>query len=736
MSKIIKVETKKWTEEQLRRVKNNPTLSTDFSLSAHISDGRPPLHFPTGCTVFFASTQPKKFYEIEQSRRYTNAHFKLGDAIDVLHWFHSADETSRTYLGNAYEKAESILDRIYDDLGYDKVAKRLRELGHDPEKTVFAVNDTGYSFEVDYSGEPEFKDCLHEKGLGAWPGVELGPVMDAQGGIKGFYSALHNMKRRMEDQGQDVNMNGLDHNIYLFFTLAPKREDVVIHSYYSEVPITHRVKPQPQKPKDVLTSYHFSNALDATLSPEERNQSRAELGSEYVGIRSAQALGIRKFIEDARIPTSFSIPFQHAAETSAGAIIIATHHNTLPFDKVKRWLPDAIYRETDITPRLDSVNTIKNGAYQELTYAASAVVLGEHHRSVIENYENYFLDLFDLWCSLHVDKQLRVETFENTPFFVLNRDNPFEVNGLDSDDIDWNAPEVERAFVTFISQINPERDPWQAFILFNQFLHEKGFIKQEPRFLHTHLDPEDPKLVKKIKHAIDKVRGLDTNVPPYELESWGKDRKDLFEVSVLGSASTRVETYTSDAKELGHWLAQQGWHVRTGGGRYGIMGAVSQAALEAINQGFRAHISAIQMPRTIQFEGAVFKQKDIQDSSDKYLEIQDSFDTRMQSIFRSNVCVAMAPGIGTYQEIARWIRLKEAGYPPLQDKKMIIYNSPQPHGPNHIRLMDPFLALLPDSLIDRHLIIADTLDDVKTAIKMINHKWQPHFKTEYTRLSF
>ncbi len=723
----MQVETKRWTEGQLRRVKTNPILATDFALSTNIDNDSNPLHFPSGCTVFFASTQPKKFYEIQQSRRYTNAHFQLGDAIDVLHWFHSADETSKTYLGNAYEKAESILDRIYDDLGYDKIAARLRELGHDPEKTVFAVNDTGSSFEVDYSSEPEFKDCLHEKGFGAWPGVELGPVMDAQGGIKGFYSALHNMKRRMEDQGLNVNMSGLDQNMYLFFKLSPQREEVVIHSYYSEVPIIHRVKPEPHNTKDVLTSYHFSGALDATLSTEERNQSRAELGAEYIGTRSAQALGIRKFIEDTSIPTSFSIPFQQAAESSTDAIIIATHHNTLSCDKVKRWLPEAIYRETDITARLDSVNTIENGAYQELTNDASAVVLGEHDRSVIDNYDNYFLDLFDLWCSLHVDKQLRVETFENTPFFVLNRDHPFEINGLDSDDIDWNAPEVEMAFVKFIAQINPEHDPWQAFILFNQYLHEKGFIKQEPRFLHTNLDPEDPKLVKKLKNAIDRFKGLDADVPPYELEAWGTDRNDLFEVSVLGSASTRVENYTSDAKELGRWSAKQGWHVRTGGGRYGIMGAVSQGALEAIENGDRAHVSAIQMPRTIQFEGAVFKQKDIENSTDKYLEIQDSFDTRMQSIFRSNICVAMAPGIGTYQEIARWIRLKEAGYQPLQDKKMIIYNSSQPHGPEHIRLMDPFLALLPDHLIDRHVTIAKTLDEVKTKIRSTHHAWTKSF---------
>lgn len=109
MSKIIQVETKIWTEEQLRRVKDNPVLATDFALSTNTDNSSFPLHFPNGCTIFFASTQPKKFYEIEQSKRYTNAHFQLGDAIDILHWFHSADETSKTYLGNAYEKAESEL---------------------------------------------------------------------------------------------------------------------------------------------------------------------------------------------------------------------------------------------------------------------------------------------------------------------------------------------------------------------------------------------------------------------------------------------------------------------------------------------------------------------------------------------------------------------------------------------------------------------------------------------------
>lgn len=718
-----------YSEGDLQQIQKNPDLLFQDKLGKNPDERAiiPGLHFPKGASLFFASTQPKKFYEIAEILRYSQADVKLYDAINLLHWFHSADEVSQTYVGNAYEKAESLLERIYDDLGYEEVSARLKELGMDLNDVVFAVNDTGCGFNQDYSGESEFQECLHEKGLGAWPGVELGPVTDAQGGIKGFYSSLHEMKKRMVEEGKDPDLTGTDDNVYLFFKLTPERKDIQITSFYSQVPIVHTTEPKPEKENNggVLTSYDFLKSSDSSLSDKERGSRISEL-PHYVGVHSAQAQGFKTFLEHIGVGRTAVHAFRQVTERR-GPIIASTHHNALPANKVKKWLPEAIHRATDIVADGARVNTIENGAYQELTRDSDVVILGEHDQNIVDNYDEYFLDLFDMWCSLHVDKQLRVETFENTPFFVLNRDNPF-VFGDESEDIDWNSPVVEKKFVEFLKSLDSKDDPWQAFILFNQYLHEKGFIKQEPRFLHTRLAPDDPKLVQKVRDALSDVKGKKTHIPDYKDEAFGKDRTDLFEVSVLGSAGTRVKEYCDDGDALGYWAAENGWHIRTGGGRYGIMGAVSNGALrnmEEKGEESSAHLSAIQMPRTIQFEGAVIKQRDAEQSNNKLLQIKDSFDSRMKSIFRSDVNIAMAPGIGTYQELARWIRLREAGYEPFQNKKMIIFNSKQPNGNGeHIRLFDPFLAMMPKDLLKKHLTICDTLDEVKEVTLDAHHQWR------------
>jgi len=738
VSKLPFTETRIWTEPNIRFAQRNPDAVNNSKLSKKAGQHVPALNLSEGGVLFFASTQPKKFYEIEQVLKHSASGLQLSDAIDVLHWFHSADETSKTYLGNAYEKAEAILDRIYEDIGYQQVAARIRELGHDPHKIVFGVNDTGSSFNVDYSAEPEFQRSLHEKGLGAWPGVELGPVTDAQGGMKGFYSALNKMKKRKEAAGEDVDLSGSDDNMYLFFKLVPDRKDVKLVSFYSEVPLEHMVQPVPRRPKDVLTSFHFSRATGFNIKKMDQRKSREQLGAEYVGTQSSQAEGFRRFLAAAQVPQSTKVDFKKAVDTKFGPAVIATHHNALP-DTIKNWLPNAIYREDGLVTQEGQVNTIENGAYQRLTMQADAVILGEHHRDITRNYDQYVLDLFDMWCSLHVDKQLRVETFENTPFFVLNRDNPFVFEGKSENEIDWDDPEVERGLIDFMRRLNPNRDPWQAFALFNQYLHEKGFVKQEPRFLHSRFDPEDPAFIKTLKAQLDTVRGVKTFIPKYQDESWGHDRHDLFEVSVLGSASTRVEAYTQPAREFGYWAASQGWHVRTGGGRYGIMGAVSHGALDYLNekQGSwpKGHLSAIQMPRTIQFEGAVFKQNEIGESTDRFLRIADSFDSRMASLFRSNISVAMAPGIGTYQEVIRFIRLREAGYEPLQDKKMVLVNHEQSGGGDNIRLMDPFLALIPEQIIDRHAVIVPDVGSAMVLVNEAHQEWQMAKRYEKERKS-
>lgn len=719
--------TVQWKEEELIQVQKNPSLlsNPNSPLGKPITQSRS-LYLPNGATLYFGSTQPKKFYEIEQIKRFSNRNIDLQDILGILSWFHSADEVSQTYMGNAYEKLAFTLERIYQDLGYKEIVDRIKRQGKDPTKAVFCVNDTGMSQYVDFSNEKEFSASLAEKGIGPWPGVELGPITDAQGGIKEFYSAMHNLAMRKEKEGAPLDLRATDDNVYLFFKLTENREDIKIFSFESHVPILSMTKAQGAKSSDVLNSYYFSKSLDSALTPEQRAMSRHELGHEYVGIHSAQAKGMLSFFDFAGIPLTSSHAFTRTSEKQQRPVIVSTQHNALPADKVKKYLPETLYRHEQIEHYQGNANEIRNGAYQAMTRDSSVVVLGEHSDEVIKNYDDYFLDIFDLWCSLHVDKQLRIATFENTPFIVLNKESCFETN-LKSND--WNAPEVEKDFVEYLKQINPKEDPWLAFILFTKYLHEKAFVKQEPRFLHTQLDPDDSDLVQKIKKEYDKVK--DNPIPhmsPARREQFGLDEINQFEVSILGSASTRVPSYMEHAYDIGYDVASYGWHLRTGGGRHGVMGNASKGALQAKIDGEylakNAHISAIQMPNTILFEGAIFHQKEAKVSHDKTLIIEDSFDSRMQSIFRSNITIAMAPGIGTYQEIARWLRIKEAGAPHLKNQKLIILNASQScDGSEKVRLFDAFLAMVPDHIKEKNLVIVNDTNALKREILKVHEVW-------------
>jgi predicted Rossmann-fold nucleotide-binding protein len=156
----------------------------------------------------------------------------------------------------------------------------------------------------------------------------------------------------------------------------------------------------------------------------------------------------------------------------------------------------------------------------------------------------------------------------------------------------------------------------------------------------------------------------------------------------LAQAATRVAAYTDEAFDFGYWVVSKGWHFRTGGGCYGIMGAGADGALQWMEErpsvAWRAHLSAIQMPRTMQFEGACLDLPELKRQAasgrlvNKFLKVEPDFDRRMRNLFRSHVIIATVGGPGTFQEITRFLRLvKLANDPLVHGKKMIIVN-PEP----------------------------------------------------------
>lgn len=220
---------------QSRTETMNTILFTGKDIDKEVQPSSRGLRFGQGMEVLFGSTQPKKADETAQILAHEKVKAGVRDAVVPLHWFLSADEVSKTFEGNSFEKIDSMLTRIYDQIGYDEVCKRLKDRGFDPARVIFCGNDTGVSLSEDLSEEPEFAASHHEKIPGRpWPGVELGPVVDAQGGIMKFMADVKACRERL---GRTEPLRYLDSQVYMYFKLTPKREDLKVESYFGTVPV-------------------------------------------------------------------------------------------------------------------------------------------------------------------------------------------------------------------------------------------------------------------------------------------------------------------------------------------------------------------------------------------------------------------------------------------------------------------------------------------------------------------
>ena len=104
----------------------------------------------------------------------------------------------------------------------------------------------------------------------------------------------------------------------------------------------------------------------------------------------------------------------------------------------------------------------------------------------------------------------------------------------------------------------------------------------------------------------------------------------------------------------------------------------------------------------------------LHDGGNRYVAIEPGMDPRMLSLFRSDVMIADAGGLGTLEEIYYFIALKQQGHPVVQNKPLIIINHAH-LGPGALRLYDPLLAVLPER--DRKDIFV--VPDAAAAMEMV-----------------
>jgi uncharacterized protein (TIGR00730 family) len=134
-----------------------------------------------------------------------------------------------------------------------------------------------------------------------------------------------------------------------------------------------------------------------------------------------------------------------------------------------------------------------------------------------------------------------------------------------------------------------------------------------------------------------------------------------FRVTVYASSSERIERrWFAVAEDLGTRIAQRGWELVWGGGRFGLMGAVSRAARAAGG-------------RTLGVILEQFVDKNVQcDQAHEMATVRDMRSRKRLLDEGGDAFVALPGGLGTLEELLEVMSFKQLGF---HDKPIVVLNA-------------------------------------------------------------
>ncbi len=124
-----------------------------------------------------------------------------------------------------------------------------------------------------------------------------------------------------------------------------------------------------------------------------------------------------------------------------------------------------------------------------------------------------------------------------------------------------------------------------------------------------------------------------------------------FRVTVYASSSERIDAaYAPIAEELGRRIADRGWDLVWGGGRYGLMGAVSRGARAAGG-------------RTIGVILQQFQDKNVHCTAAVEMTSVSDMRSRKRGLDEAgDAFIALPGGLGTLEELLEILSLKQLGF--------------------------------------------------------------------------
>lgn len=134
-----------------------------------------------------------------------------------------------------------------------------------------------------------------------------------------------------------------------------------------------------------------------------------------------------------------------------------------------------------------------------------------------------------------------------------------------------------------------------------------------------------------------------------------------FRVTVYASSSERIDpAFVPVAAELGRLIAARGWDLVWGGGRYGLMGAVSRGARACGG-------------RTIGVILRQFVDKNVQCDQAHEMTSVDDMRARKRGLDEAgDAYIALPGGLGTLEELLEILSFKQLG---LHDKPVVLLDA-------------------------------------------------------------
>jgi predicted Rossmann-fold nucleotide-binding protein len=278
------------------------------------------------------------------------------------------------------------------------------------------------------------------------------------------------------------------------------------------------------------------------------------------------------------------------------------------------------------------------------------------------NEERYFWQRLYFSLSATVGKQTFDRALANKPFAIFN-------------------PEDERNCRDYECVYNS--------------LHKKGFIGEKPGHIYKAPKARN-KLVKKLCEAAASY--VPPHIPAYDYEESGDPQPEgMDRITVYASAKFNNEEMDAMARYIGYEAAANGFALKNGGGKDGLMLQTSLGFHEFRNNDHddprhphvtKTHIASIQCAETRQMEGLC-------DFND-LMKVYPSIHLRIEDLADAETEIVLPGGAGTWQEIAGSAILRRLGLKDPVNQPLIIVDPELGHGKHRTRPYQQIIDMIPE----------------------------------------